>query len=76
LVDAILVAMGFFGSAFARKRNVEHDHESNEATGTMMQSPLGLIFTIDVNSKPTVAFEARQLREAAELSSRNGFGRI
>jgi hypothetical protein len=32
-----------------------------------MPSPLGLIFTIEVDGKPTVAFEARQLREAAEL---------
>jgi len=32
-----------------------------------MRLPLGLIFTIEVDSKPTVAFEARQLREAAEL---------
>jgi hypothetical protein len=33
-----------------------------------MPPPLGLIFTIEVDGKPTVAFEARQLREAAELS--------
>jgi hypothetical protein len=34
----------------------------------MMQKPLGLIFTIEVDGKPTLTFEARQLREAAELS--------
>jgi hypothetical protein len=33
-----------------------------------MRLPLGLIFTIEVDGKPAVAFEARQLREAAELS--------
>ena len=33
-----------------------------------MPPPLGLIFTIEADGKPTVAFEARQLREAAELS--------
>jgi hypothetical protein len=33
-----------------------------------MSPHLGLIFTIEVDGKPTVAFEARQLREAAELS--------
>ncbi len=33
----------------------------------MMVSPLGLVFTIEVDGKPTVTFEARQLREAAEL---------
>jgi hypothetical protein len=33
----------------------------------MMASPLGLVFTIEVDGKPTVTFEARQLREAAEL---------
>lgn len=33
-----------------------------------MQKPLGLVFTIEVDGKPTLAFEARQLREAAELS--------
>jgi hypothetical protein len=34
----------------------------------MKPSTLGLIFTIEVDGKPTIAFEARQLREAAELS--------
>ncbi|MBR1233660.1 hypothetical protein JQ611_16590 [Bradyrhizobium sp. AUGA SZCCT0182] len=34
----------------------------------MTPAPLGLIFTIDVDGKPTVAFEARQFREAAELT--------
>jgi hypothetical protein len=34
----------------------------------MMQKPLGLVFTIEVDDKPTLTFEARQLREAAELS--------
>ena len=33
----------------------------------MTSSSLGLIFTIEVDGVPTVAFEARQLREAAEL---------
>jgi hypothetical protein len=32
-----------------------------------MPSPLGLVFTIEIDGKPTLAFEARQLREAAEL---------
>jgi len=32
-----------------------------------MRSPLGLIFTIEVDGKPVVSFEARQLREASEL---------
>ncbi|MEO8320782.1 MAG: hypothetical protein ABI561_20935 [Bradyrhizobium sp.] len=32
-----------------------------------MANPLGLIFTIEVDGRPTIAFEARQLREAAEL---------
>jgi hypothetical protein len=32
-----------------------------------MPPPLGLIFTIEVDGKPTVAFEARHFREAAEL---------
>ena len=32
-----------------------------------MPNPLGLIFTIEVDGKPTVSFEARQLREASEL---------
>ena len=29
---------------------------------------LGLIFTIEVDGRPTVAFEAKNLREASELS--------
>jgi hypothetical protein len=33
----------------------------------MTRSPVGLIFTIEVDGKPTVSFEARQLREASEL---------
>ena len=33
----------------------------------MNPSALGLIFTIVVDGKPTVSFEARQLREASEL---------
>ena len=37
-------------------------------TREVMPSPFGLIYTIEVDGKPTVAFEARQLREAAELS--------
>lgn len=32
-----------------------------------MPSLLGLIYTIEVDGIPTVAFEARQLREASEL---------
>ena len=32
-----------------------------------MRSLLSLIFTIEVDGKPTVTFEARQLREAVEL---------
>ena len=32
-----------------------------------MHSALGLVFTIDIDGKPTIAFEARQLREASEL---------
>lgn len=32
-----------------------------------MATPLGLIFTIEVDGKPTMAFEASKLREAAEL---------
>jgi hypothetical protein len=32
-----------------------------------MVMALGLIFTIEVDGTPTVAFEARKLREAAEL---------
>jgi hypothetical protein len=32
-----------------------------------MPFELGLIYTIEVDGKPTVTFEARQLREAAEL---------
>ena len=38
-----------------------------------MRSPLGLIFTIEVDGKPAVAFEARQVREAAELSKEAWF---
>jgi hypothetical protein len=38
-----------------------------------MRSPLGVIFTIEVDGKPAVAFEARQLREAAELSKEAWF---
>jgi hypothetical protein len=34
----------------------------------MMQKPLVLVFMIEVDGKPTLTFEARQLREAAELS--------
>jgi len=33
----------------------------------MTASPLGLIFTIEIDGVPTVAFEARRPREAAEL---------
>jgi hypothetical protein len=32
-----------------------------------MPPPLGLVFTLEIDGKPTLAFEARQLREAAEL---------
>ena len=38
-----------------------------------MRSPFGLIFTIEVDGKPAVAFEARQLREASELSKEAWF---
>jgi hypothetical protein len=40
----------------------------SERAREMTSSPLGLIFTIEVDGRPTVTFEARQLREAAELS--------
>lgn len=33
-----------------------------------MSGALGLVFTIEVDGKPTVAFEAKNLREASELS--------
>jgi hypothetical protein len=39
----------------------------------MMATPLGLIFTIEVDGKPTVAFEGARLREAAELCSESWF---
>jgi hypothetical protein len=32
-----------------------------------MSMALGLVFTIEVDGKPTVAFEAKSLREASEL---------
>ena len=32
-----------------------------------MSSALGLIFTLEIDGKPTVAFEAKQLREADQL---------
>jgi hypothetical protein len=38
-----------------------------------MSTPLGLIFTIDVDGKPTIAFEANKLREAAELCNEEWF---
>jgi hypothetical protein len=37
-----------------------------------MPNPL-LIFTIEVDGRPTVSFEARQLREAAELCQEEWF---
>ena len=39
----------------------------------MMPNPQGLIFTIDVDGRPTVSFEARQLREASELCKEEWF---
>ena len=39
----------------------------------MMPNSLGLIFTIDVDGRPTVSFEARQLREASELCKEEWF---
>jgi hypothetical protein len=44
-----------------------------EGEGKMMPPPLGLIFTVEVNGKPAVVFEARQLREAAELCNEEWF---
>ncbi|SDJ63110.1 MULTISPECIES: hypothetical protein [Bradyrhizobium] len=38
-----------------------------------MPNPLGLIFTIEVAGRPTVSFEARQLREASELCHEEWF---
>jgi hypothetical protein len=38
-----------------------------------MPPTLGVIFTIEVDGRPTVAFEARQLREAAELGKEKWF---
>lgn len=38
-----------------------------------MRSPSGLTFTIEVDGKPAVAFEARKVREAAELSKEAWF---
>jgi hypothetical protein len=38
-----------------------------------MSASLGLIFTIEIDGKPTIAFEARQLREAAELCAERWF---
>jgi hypothetical protein len=38
-----------------------------------MPNPLGLIFTIEVAGRPTVSFEARQLREASELCQEEWF---
>ena len=38
-----------------------------------MPPALGLIFTIEVDGRPTVVFEARQLREAAELGKEEWF---
>src|ERR1700704_3526925 len=38
-----------------------------------MPNPLGLIFTIEVDGRPTVSFEARQLREASELCQEEWF---
>jgi hypothetical protein len=35
----------------------------------MAETRLGLIFTLEVDGKPTVAFEAKNLREASELCS-------
>jgi hypothetical protein len=36
-------------------------------------SSLNLVFTVEVDGRPTVAFEARQLREAAELCREEWF---
>jgi hypothetical protein len=38
-----------------------------------MPKPVGLIFTIEVDGRPTVSFEARQLREASELCQEEWF---
>ena len=38
-----------------------------------MPNPLALIFTIEVDGRPTVSFEARQLREASELCKEEWF---
>lgn len=38
-----------------------------------MPPSLGLIFTVEVDGRPTVAFEAKQPREAAELSKEAWF---
>jgi len=34
--------------------------------------PSRIVFTVDVDGKPTIAFEAKNLREAHELSSEEG----
>jgi hypothetical protein len=39
----------------------------------MKPSPLRFIFTIEVDGKPTVAFEAKNLREASELCKEGWF---
>jgi hypothetical protein len=33
----------------------------------MMSSPLGIVFAMDIDGKPTLAFEAKNVREASEL---------
>jgi hypothetical protein len=38
-----------------------------------MKPPLRFIFTIEVDGKPTVAFEAKNYREASELSKEDWF---
>jgi hypothetical protein len=35
--------------------------------GKVMPSAVGLIFTIDVDGKPTFIFDAQQLREVSQL---------
>jgi hypothetical protein len=33
----------------------------------MMPSPFGVVFAIDIDGRPTLAFEAKNVREASEL---------
>jgi hypothetical protein len=41
-----------------------------------MSPALGVVFTIEVDGRPMVAFEGKQLREANELSTKTGFAQI